>query len=311
MMKKVKVRVPATSANLGAGFDSLGAALRLYNYIEAEETESGLSIEICGDTGGFLPVDEKNLVYKTMAYLFEQAEYTAKGLSLKLENHIPVTRGLGSSSACIVGGLLAANALCGEPFSRRELMCMAAKLEGHSDNSTAAFAGGFTISIYEKEDLFYYSHPIKDDLKFVLLIPDFTVTTKKARSTLPGSYPLRDVRFNISHAALTVAAILSGEYENLLCAVDDRIHEPYRKNFIEGYQKIHNRLKSYGALGTYISGSGPTMISLVEGDDAEDFMADMREYMQKSHPNWSVLLLDADNGGAKLLDSETEGSHWL
>lgn len=310
-MKKARVRVPATTANLGAGFDSLGAALQLYNYIEAEETESGLSIEILGDTGEFLPTDEKNLVYKTMAYLFEKAEYTPKGLSLKLENHIPVTRGLGSSSACIVGGLLTANRLCNEPFSKRELMCMAAKLEGHSDNSTAAFAGGFTVSVYEKEDIFYSSHPIRSDLKFILLVPDFAVMTKKARSSLPRFYPLRDVSFNISHAALTVAAIISGEYENLLCAVEDRIHEPYRKTFIEGYQKIHNRLKSYGALGTYISGSGPTMISLVEGEDAESFLADMREYMQKTHPGWTTMLLDADNEGAKLLDLETEGSHWV
>lgn len=301
-MKQVKVRVPATTANLGAGFDSLGAALKLYNYIEAEETESGLEIEIAGGTGNFLPTDEKNLVYKTMKYLFDQAGRTPCGLRLKLTNHIPVTRGLGSSSACIVGGLIAANELCGRPFSKRELMRMAAKLEGHSDNSTAALAGGFTISAFDKDDIFYYSHPVKDDLKFVLLIPDYAVMTKKARSTLPKHYPLRDVSFNISHAALTVAAFLSGEYENLLCAVDDRIHEPYRKTFIEGYQKIHNRLKNYGALGTYISGSGPTMVSLVEGDDAEGFMADMKEYMEKSHPDWKLVLADADNEGAKLLD---------
>lgn len=306
-MSKVTVRVPATSANLGAGFDSLGVALKLYNYIEAEETPDGLSIEYAGKADGFLPTDEKNLVYKAMKYLFDAAGHSFGGLRLKLTNHIPVTRGLGSSSACIVGGLVAANTLCGSPFSQRELMCMAAKLEGHSDNSTAALCGGFTISVYEKEDIYYYSHPVGEDLKFVLLIPDYAVMTKKARGTLPGSYPLRDVSFNISHAALTVAAILSGEYENLLCAVDDRIHEPYRKTFIEGYQKIHNRLKNYGALGTYISGSGPTMVSLVEGDDAEGFMADMQVYMKKAHPNWRLLLLDADNEGAKLLDSEMEG----
>lgn len=301
-MAKVKVRAPATTANLGAGFDSLGAALKLYNYVEAEETDSGLFIEYTDPASAFLPTDEKNLVYKSMKYLFDAAGYRSCGLKLRLENNIPVTRGLGSSSACIVGGLIAANELCGKPFSKRELMCMAAKLEGHSDNSTAALAGGFTISVYENEDIFYYSHPVGEDLKFVLLIPDYAVTTKKARGTLPGQYSLRDVSFNISHAALTVAAILSGEYENLLCAVDDRIHEPYRKTFIEGYQKIHNRLKSYGALGTYISGSGPTMISLVEGDDAEGFMADMQEYMKKSHPTWQIMLAEVDNEGAKLLD---------
>ena len=179
---------------------------------------------------------------------------------------------------------------------------MAAKLEGHSDNSTAAIAGGFTISVFEKEDIFYYSHKVSGDLKFLLLIPDYAVTTKKARSTLPGHYTLRDVSFNISHTALLVASMLSGEYENLLCAVDDRVHEPYRKTFIDGYQKIYNRLKSYGALGTYISGSGPTMVSLVEGDDAQSFQNDMSEYMEKFYPNWDVRLLDADNEGVKILE---------
>lgn len=302
-MNRVMVRVPATTANMGAGFDSLGVALRLYNEIEAEETEGGLEIQIADNgTKDFLPTDEKNLIYKTMKYLFEKAEYRPKGLRLRLTNNIPVTRGLGSSSACIVGGLAAANRLCGDRFTQRELMCMAAKLEGHSDNSTAAIAGGFTISVFEKEDIFYYSHKVSGDLKFLLLIPDYAVTTKKARSTLPGHYTLRDVSFNISHTALLVASMLSGEYENLLCAVDDRVHEPYRKTFIDGYQKIYNRLKSYGALGTYISGSGPTMVSLVEGDDAQSFQNDMSEYMEKFYPNWDVRLLDADNEGVKILE---------
>ncbi len=302
-MNRVMVRVPATTANMGAGFDSLGVALRLYNEIEAEETGGGLEIQIADNgTKDFLPTDEKNLIYKTMKYLFEKTEYCPKGLWLRLTNNIPVTRGLGSSSACIVGGLVAANRLCGDRFTQRELMCMAAKLEGHSDNSTAAIAGGFTISVFEKEDIFYYSHKVSGDLKFLLLIPDYAVTTKKARSTLPGHYTLRDVSFNISHTALLVAAMLSGEYENLLCAVDDRVHEPYRKTFIDGYQKIYNRLKSYGALGTYISGSGPTMVSLVEGDDAQSFQNDMSEYMAKFYPNWEVRLLDADNEGVKILE---------
>ena len=302
-MNRVIVRVPATTANMGAGFDSLGVALRLYNEIEAEETEGGLEIQIADNgTKDFLPTDEKNLIYKTTKYLFEKAEYCPKGLRLRLTNNIPVTRGLGSSSACIVGGLAAANRLCGDRFTQRELMCMAAKLEGHSDNSTAAIAGGFTISVFEKEDIFYYSHKVSGDLKFLLLIPDYAVTTKKARSTLPGHYTLRDVSFNISHTALLVAAMLSGEYENLLCAVDDRVHEPYRKTFIDGYQKIYNRLKSYGALGTYISGSGPTMVSLVEGDDAQSFQNDMSEYMEKFYPNWDVRLLDADNEGVRILE---------
>lgn len=297
-----QLRIPATTANLGAGFDCLGVALELYNYIEFEETDGGLEISILDKkTSRFLPADDRNLIYKSMKFLFDEAGQHPKGLRLHLTNHIPVTRGLGSSSACIAGGLYAANVLLNNRYSQRELMCFAARLEGHSDNTTAALAGGFTISAYEKEDIFYYSHKVKKDLKFVLMIPDYAVTTKKARSTLPGYYPLRDVSYNISHTALLVASMLSGDYENLLCAVDDRIHQPYRKTFINGYQKIYNRCKSYGALGTYISGSGPTIVSLIESEDAESFVEDIGEYMAKSHTGWSIRLLKADNQGIQLI----------
>ena len=301
-MAKVKVRVPGSSANMGPGFDSLGLALTLYNYIEAEETDGGLEIIIeDAETKEYLPTDEKNLVYKAMKYLFEKAGYNPKGLKLTLTSEVPVTRGLGSSSACIVGGLVAANELSGKKFSAREIMSMATKLEGHSDNVCAAYLGGFTVSVFDKDEVFYYSHKINGDLKCVVLIPDYAVTTQKARNTLPGYYPKRDVAFNISHASLLVASIVSGNYENLLCAIDDRVHEPYRKIFIDGYQKLYNKLKSYGALGTFISGSGPTLASIIEADDAEFFYEDIKEYTDKAFPTWRILLLDIDNEGAKVI----------
>lgn len=301
-MGTVKVRVPGSSANMGPGFDSLGLALSLYNYIEATETDGGLEIEnLDAETKEFLPTDEKNLVYKSMKYLFDKVGYAPKGLKLVLTSEVPVTRGLGSSSACIVGGLMCANELSGAKLSKRQIMEMATAIEGHSDNVCAACVGGFTVSVYNKEEIFYYSHKIEKDLKFLVLIPDYAVTTQKARNTLPGYYPRREVAYNISHASLMVASIVSGNYENLLCAVNDKVHEPYRKVFIDGYQKVYNKLKSYGALGTYISGSGPTMVSIVEADDAEFFFEDISEYMKKAHPTWTVKLLDVDNEGAKII----------
>ena len=301
-MATVKVRVPGTTANMGPGFDSLGLALTIYNYIEATETEGGLEIEILdAETKEFLPTDEKNLVYKAMKYLFEKANYHPKGLKITLKSEIPVTRGLGSSSACIVGGLVCANELSGKKYSKRELLEMAVAIEGHSDNVCAAACGGFTVSVYTKSELFYHSHKMPQDLKYLVLIPDYAVTTQKARNTLPGYYPKRDVSFNISHTALMVASMVSGNYENLLCAIDDKVHEPYRKVFIDGYQKIYNKLKAYGALGTYISGSGPTLVSLVEAEDAEFFLEDITEYMKKAYPSWTIKLLEADNEGAKVL----------
>ena len=301
-MAKVKVRVPGSSANLGPGFDSLGLALSIYNYIEAEETAGGLEIEILdAETKEFLPTDEKNLVYKSMKCLFEKAGYTPKGLKLTLKSEVPVTRGLGSSSACIIGGLVAANELLGKKFSSREIITMATKIEGHPDNVCSAYLGGFTVSVFDKEEVFYYSHKIEGDLKCLVLIPDYAVTTQKARNTLPGYYPKRDVAYNIAHASLLVASMVSGNYGNLLCAIDDRVHEPYRKIFIDGYQKLYNKLKSYGALGTFISGSGPTLASIIEADDAESFLEDIKEYTDKAFPTWSVKLLDIDNEGAKVI----------
>ncbi len=301
-MGTVKVRVPGSSANMGPGFDSLGLALSIYNYIEATETEAGLEIEILdAETKEFLPTDEKNLVYKSMKYLFDKVGYQPKGLKLVLKSEVPVTRGLGSSSACIVGGLMCANELARAKLSKRQIVEMATAIEGHSDNVCAACVGGFTVSVYNKEEIFYYSHKIQGDLKFLVLIPDYAVTTQKARNTLPGYYPRREVAFNISHASLMVASMVSGNYENLLCAIDDKVHEPYRKVFIDGYQKIYNKLKSYGALGTYISGSGPTLVSVVEADDAEFFLEDITEYMSKTHPTWTIKLLDVDNEGVKII----------
>lgn len=301
-MAKVKVRVPGSSANMGPGFDSLGLALTIYNYIEAEETDFGLDIVIEDvETKEFLPTDEKNLIYKSMRYLFDRTDYKLKGLKLILKSEVPVTRGLGSSSACIVGGLVAANELCSKKFTQRELLTMATKIEGHSDNVAAALLGGFCVSVFDKEEVFYYSHKIEGDLKCLVLIPDYAVTTQKARNTLPGYYSKRDVAFNISHTSLLVASMISGKYENLLCAIHDRVHEPYRKVFIDGYQKLYNKLKSYGALGTYISGSGPTLASIIEADDAEFFYEDIKEYTDKSFPTWSVKLLDIDNEGAKVI----------
>ncbi len=301
-MAKVKVRVPGSTANMGPGFDSIGLALTIYNYIEAEETESGLEIEILdAETKEFLPTDEKNLVYKSMKYLFDKAAYVPKGLKITLKSEVPVTRGLGSSSACIVGGLMCANELSGKKFTKREIVEMATAIEGHADNVCAATIGGFAVSVGNKDEVFYHSHKMPGDLKFLVLIPDYAVTTQKARNTLPGFYPRREVAFNISHAALMVASIVSGNYENLLCAIDDKVHEPYRKVFIDGYQKIYNKLKSYGALGTYISGSGPSLVSIVEADDAEFFYEDISAYMEKAYPSWTVKLLDADNEGVQVL----------
>ncbi len=235
----IKVRVPATTANMGAGFDATGAALTLYNYVAAEIIPEGLEIIIDDEASGkIVPKDERNLVYKTMKHLFDKAGKKMPPLRIVQQNNIPVTRGLGSSSACIVGGLILANELAQRPFTKNELITMAARLEGHSDNSTSAFCGGFNVSLFENDEIFYHTHKIGEKLKFLVMIPDFQVRTKEARGVLPQKYSSDDIRFNISRSALFASFMCSGEYENLGCAFGDKIHEPYRAKFIDAYSDI-------------------------------------------------------------------------
>ena len=147
----IKVKVPATSANMGAGFDSLGIALGLYNYVYAEEAGDGLNIEILDDSAQYLVTDERNLVYRSMMAVFDKVSYKPKGIHLKLENNIMITRGLGSSGAGIVSGLLAANKLCGARLSKNELLNIATEIEGHPDNVAPAILGGMTVTARYKD----------------------------------------------------------------------------------------------------------------------------------------------------------------
>lgn len=299
----VKVRVPATTANMGAGFDCLGAALSLYNYTEAEIIDDGLEIIIKNNNSrNTIPTDETNLVYKTMKYLFNKANKKIPPLKITQENNIPVTRGLGSSSASIVGALICANKMLGGIFSKNELLLTAAKLEGHSDNSTSAFLGGFNISVIENGNIFYDTHKITDDLKFLVVIPDFQVMTSKARNVLPPLYSIEDAKYNISRAAMFSTLMATGSYDMLRYGMGDKIHEPYRSKFIDGYELVVKKAEEAGTLGTYISGSGPTLVSLVKGKNANEAKKIMSEFLNESYPKWQVLLLNADNEGAVIIN---------
>lgn len=298
----VTVQVPATTANVGSGFDSIGIALQLYNTLSAEETQSGLSIEIQDETGAFLPRDERNLVYRAMQTLFDRAGYQPKGLHLVQRNGIPVTRGLGSSSAGIVGGMMAANALCGSPFSKEELINMAAEMEGHPDNTTPAITGGMAVAVQGRNGVSSLTLPVDGEkLIFALMIPKFTLRTKKARSVLPYRVTHRDAVFNTGRAALLAATFATGQYEHLAVAMDDRLHQPYRKRLIGGASTILYNSRSFGALGSYISGAGPTIVALLRRGEEEAFTAKMQDFLEKNLPVWAVHIVPPDSEGAKFL----------
>lgn len=293
----IKVQVPATSANMGPGFDCLGVALKLYNYIYAEITDSGLQIDINDASASSLPRDERNLVYRSIKTVFELCGMHVPGLHLILENNIPVTRGLGSSSAGIVGGLTVGNILTGNHLSRSDIIETAARLEGHADNVTPAVTGGFTVNICTKRQVRYMRHPLSDNLRFAAIVPDFRLATKKARSVLPNYVPHRDAVYNAARSAMLTACMLSGDCTNMRTAMGDRLHQSYRKRLIPNMDEIFRLCYRNGAHGVYLSGAGPTIMAVIDKSN-KSFNSAMSGALNRKTKKWHVSVLEPDNDGA-------------
>lgn len=300
----VKVRVPATSANMGAGFDSMGIALGLYNYVTAEENDSGkLEIDILDKSADFLPRDENNLIYTSMKRVFDMTGHKCPGLKLTLENNIMITRGLGSSSAGIVGGVVAANKLCGDKLSLSEMLKLAADIEGHPDNVTPAMVGGFTVNVMTKHRVRYVKTELDPDaLQFAALVPDFYLQTKKSREVLPKSVSHDDAVYNAGHSALLAASLITGKYENIRTAVGDKLHQNYRKRLIPNMDSLFRLCYDKGALGVYLSGAGPTIIAIVDKDNKK-FACDISGILINKMKDWKLYMLKPDNTGACILNN--------
>jgi len=291
----VCVTIPATSANLGAGFDALGIAVRLYNEIEVEESDR-LVIESAD--GVAIPEDETNLVYTMMRDLHTIYGAQMPPVHIRQTNRVPIARGLGSSSACVVGALLAANAMLGGAFSRQELLDIAVRFEGHPDNVAPAFLGGFVCAAQEGDRVRYVRTELRDDLRFAALIPDFELETSLARSVLPQDIPRRDAVHNVSRASLMAMSLASGQYENLALAAEDRLHQPYRLHLIEGGARAMELLREAGAYCAYISGAGSTLMGIVPTADT-GYLARARAMLDAAgYGAWGLLLLEPDNVGA-------------
>ncbi|AYO30386.1 homoserine kinase [Biomaibacter acetigenes] len=256
----VRVRVPATTANFGPGFDCIGAALGLYNYIEMEFWPRPV-VEVIGEGQGELIRDESNLVYRAATRVLSEAGVN-KALRIKLENNIPLARGLGSSAACIAGGMMAANRLLGGPVPFDRIINLATEMEGHPDNVVPALIGGFSISILHEGKVIYRSFPMPDNLRFVAAIPRFHLETVKARKVLPREVPLSDAVFNLSRSALMVAAFCRGDFTDIEVFCQDKLHQPYRSQLIPGMEKVIKMATQKGALGCFLSGAGPAVICL-------------------------------------------------
>ncbi|MBX6377252.1 MAG: homoserine kinase, partial [Clostridia bacterium] len=254
------MRVPATSANLGPGFDCLGMALSLYNWVEIEETPDVDRVEVVGEGAASLVANADNLVVAAASRLFAEVGYRPRGLTVRLFNRIPLSRGLGSSAAAIVGGLVAANRLAGDPLTPDELLQLAVFMEGHPDNVTPAMLGGFTVACMANgRSLTVRLDP--PDLQLAVLVPDHPVGTHEARRVLPHHVEWRDAVANVQRASLLVAALTSGRWDLLPTALEDRLHQPYRLRLVPGLaEALAAARRRSGLLGGCLSGSGSSLL---------------------------------------------------
>lgn len=290
----VRITVPATSANMGSGYDSIGIALELYNIIDIEESDH---IEISDKNGAHVPKDARNLIYQCAKRVYDECGKPLSGLRIVEDCAIPQTRGLGSSSACTVAGIMGANALLGDPLDRQAVIDLAATIEGHPDNSTPAILGGFCVALLENGHVHHVRVPVHGAIDFIVFIPDFKLSTEKARAALPKTIDHRDAVFNLARAALLAGSLTTGKLENLDVATGDCLHQPYRFPLIEGGLDLTRDAKELGALGAYISGAGPSIIAInYKGD--RDFIARAEALCKEKYPHWKPQLLRCDEVGA-------------
>jgi homoserine kinase len=295
---RARVRVPATTANLGPGFDTLGLALTLYNEVELAVAES-TSVQISGEGASALALDRSHLVLVSADRLALQMGCAVPGWRLTQVNRIPLARGLGSSSAAIVAGLVAANHLLQAGLSLPELLGLAAAIEGHPDNVAPALYGGLTVCCANGTTCCVpFPAPA---LKVVVAIPDFEVSTEAARKVMPRQIPFADGVFNATHAAMTLAALVSGDFGKLGCAMRDRLHQPYRAHLVPGFEQTMTAATDAGAYGACLSGSGPSIAAFCE-DQAEAIAAAMVAALLQAGVQARSLVLDVDPDGAKVLD---------
>ena len=259
------VQVPASSANLGPGFDALGLALALYNEIEAHESDR-VTVTIEGEGADQLARNERNVVVRAVRAAYEAAGRPLRGCAIACVNRIPLARGLGSSAAAWVGGLVAGNALLGSPLDHDTLLALAAGAEGHPDNVAAALLGGLTVAYAGPDGARALSLPVPTGLSWVVLVPEVSMPTAEARAILPQSVPRADAVFNVQRVALLLASLQAGRADLLPAALEDRLHEPYRLRLFPWMADVMNAARAAGALGCVLSGAGPSLLAVAQGD---------------------------------------------
>jgi len=295
---RIHVRVPATSANLGPGFDALGLALALHNEVVAEEADR-VDVSLRGEGATELAKDGDNTVVRGVRLAYDAAGRPFRGVRLECVNRVPLARGLGSSAAAWVGGLAAGNALLGSPLDRDALLALAARAEGHPDNVAAAIFGGLTVSCVTADAVTAISLPVPRPLQWVVLIPEATNATADARAVLPAAVPRADAVFNVQRVALLLASLQTGRPAALRAALDDRLHQPYREKLFPWMRGVTSAAIAAGALGCVLSGAGPSLLAVVDGGvDGGRVARALEEALRRAGVAGAARALAVDTEGA-------------
>ncbi len=293
-MSKVTIRVPATTANLGPGFDAFGCALSLYTDVTFEETDCGLEITGCDEE--FTGPD--NLAYTAYCAVLNTMSEEIRGVKIHIDAHIPICRGLGSSAALLVAGAMGANVLRGNKLSTQGLLNITNAMEGHPDNLAPAFFGGLTASMVDGGLPVCVSFPLHPDWEFLALVPEFNLSTSLARSVLPQQISRADAIYNIAHGALVLKALELGDEKLLRSAMQDRLHQDYRKSLIPDFDKIQALVRTTGA-GFCLSGAGPTLLCITRNPGLEEKLS--RKLDTITQHQWQMIPLHVEFQGAHVI----------
>ena len=296
-MKRVTVRVPATTANLGPGFDAFGCALGLYTDVTFEETDSGLEITGCDEA--YQGPD--TLAYTSYCAVLASLNEEIRGVKIHIDAHIPICRGLGSSAALLVAGAMGANVLRGNRLSTQGLLNITNAMEGHPDNLAPAFYGGLTASMVDSGLPVTVNFPLHPGWEFLALVPDFDLPTSLARSVLPEQVSRGDAIYNVSHGAMVLKALELGDEKLLRNGMQDKLHQNYRKKLIPDYEKIEALVRTTGA-AFCLSGAGPTLLCITRNPGLEEKLS--KKLSQITQHNWQMLPLHVEFQGAHVLGWE-------
>ena len=311
---KVTVKVPATSANIGPGFDCLGLALPIYNTITIEETVfpgTGVEINLMSENEVIdemifdnVPKDENSIVYKAVEMLYNSIGQEPSELRINIQSQIPITRGLGSSASVVVGGLIAANKLLGSPADTTALLSIATEVEGHPDNVAPAILGGFVMSSQEDDgSIITEKLNWPEEWDITVCIPDFELSTNIARSVLPENVPMTDAVYNAKHLAMLIQALNTKDAKLMKEALHDKLHQPYREKLIPGMKEILEAFKHEdGVIGCVLSGAGPSMLVISYKYDIDKIKSKVRDIWEGQSIKTDIRTLRIEKQGAVIIE---------